>query len=655
MNHFLETLNDEQRQAACYDGPADHLMLLAGAGTGKTRTIIGRTIHLLDSNVDPRRILLLTFTRRAAKEMKDRLEMEAGHSALYVRAGTFHNFCLNQMRRRPDLFGIEGRTLFDRDDQLDLMRYCKAAVLKNRGLPKSYEKEHLKPGGLVGIYSYARNTLRPFKEYLNEFTSLEGEVKRVIEEILDVYEKRKQLKGYLDFDDILYIFADMLEQHEPLRDLVKGMYDHILVDEMQDTNPIQWKILENIHDPGKLFCVGDDAQSIYAFRGADFQNVHSFTKRVKNAAILKLKENYRSTQEILDFSNWLLDQSDLNYDKHLVANRGKGIMPVMKTFYNPFREADFVFQEIYKRKLEGMAFNDMMVLVRSAYAARRFESKLLAEKVPYRFIGGLSLLQMAHVKDILALVRAMNGANEELAWLRLLKLFPRIGEASAEKFYQQIQDIDVSRDNEKALYDIFAKRDDVCQVIEAVIGCREPGRAVRQAGKALDKILKENYVDWAKRKRDILPLSEIAARFDSVRKFLEEYALDPEYNEKFANDLHEDKVTIITVHSAKGTEADTCFIIQARAGMFPHTRSQNSIEAIEEERRILYVAMTRAKNELILTSAYEEGSYVSSENYFLEYVPSKFYSKHAHTFDMPQQDDEEPFPDFDEELEDIPF
>jgi DNA helicase-2/ATP-dependent DNA helicase PcrA len=333
-------LNKNQRIAAEHD--ENHILVLAGAGTGKTLTIIARAEYLINKGVEPRRILLLTFTRRAAKEMIDRLYMDIGSTAKEVLTGTFHHFCLLTMRRMPEKFEIKEYTVIDRDDQIALMKLARAGYIKKGDIFPRAAK-------LVNIYSYARNTNMSVMEYLEKYSDYDRIISKKIYKVFIAYEKRKYLSRYLDYDDILYRFARRLHEDASIREKLRGLYDHILVDEMQDTNPLQWLILDGLRDPAKLFCVGDDAQSIYAFRGADFKNVHSFKKRVPGSVILKLEDNYRSTQEILNLSNWLLRQSSLSYNKNLRAQRDKRGKPLLIDFESDLDEAKWITEDLIKR------------------------------------------------------------------------------------------------------------------------------------------------------------------------------------------------------------------------------------------------------------------------------------------------------------------
>ncbi|MCA9128306.1 MAG: ATP-dependent helicase [Planctomycetales bacterium] len=616
---------NEQQQAAL-SSTTRNLLVLAGAGTGKTRTIIGRASHLLSQGVEAKRLALLTFTRRSASEIRSRLGKTSGEAGTQVFAGTFHHFCLRIMSARRNWFGFEDLTVMDRDDQLQLMKFVRGNVVgKDSVIPQASQ--------LLNYYSYARNTNQSPRAYLEKYTDHEMPVIEVMQKIFAAYRERKLANSYFDYDDILHRFAKVLHDNTEVRQKVAGQYDHVLVDEMQDTNPLQWLILENLGQCAHLFCVGDDAQSIYAFRGADFRNVHSFSQRLQHSQTLKLEENYRSTQEILDLANWLLERSKLNYDKKLRAYRGSGIKPQLVEFDSEFDEAEWVARAIVKRRQEGAVWNDHMVLCRTAYSARPLEAELIERKIPYRFIGGTSLLQMAHVRDLLSVLRVAVNHRDEIAWIRYLTLWPGIGEMTAAKLIQgmaQMQDLD------QALHVIDAWPRNAPEVAETVRSIarhlEDPAQALQLLSEALDPLLDNKYDHWESRCKDFQLLEQLASRHRSISAFLERYTLDPISATEISRSPSDEIVTLITVHSAKGTEAKTCFVIGVQPGNYPHARSLGDESAIEEERRVLYVALTRAQDELILTrnmaKSYSRTSWNAStgSHYFLEGLPSKLIS-----------------------------
>ncbi len=586
-------LNSQQKHAVAH--ARTHVLVLAGAGTGKTRTIIARAAHLVQKGVHPNRILLLAFTRRAAKEMKDRLHHMIGESHRTLMAGTFHHFCLYTMRRLPKLFGLENITVIDRDDQIQLIKLIRGEFIsKGEIFPRAAE--------LVSLFSYARNTLQPIDAYLERYTEFEDDIKERMCRIFQAFDARKERNHYLDYDDILFKFAAQLHEVPEIGRYMRGLYDHILVDEMQDTNPLQWQILDGMRDPALLFCVGDDAQSIYAFRGADFRNVHAFTQRVPGSEVLRLEKNYRSTQGILDLSNWLLRQSSVSYGKHLRAHRKTVSKPVLMDFGSDFEEARWITDDLIERHANGTPWRDHMIITRTAHGARSVESFMVEKKVPYRFIGGISLLQAAHVKDLFSLVRATASPLDELAWARYLTLWPRIGDVTAARLIKEIKQLDRLEGVIDYLKGELKGRKEIIQGVCTVSEhWEDPAAAILAAGAFLTPLLKLRYNRWERRKRDFDLLARLSKDYRSLVVFLETYTLDPISATDARRREETDVVTLTTAHSAKGTESPVCYIIRVEPGMYPHVRSLGNRDQEEEERRILYVAMTRAIDELILT------------------------------------------------------
>lgn len=593
-------------RAARHDG--GHLLVLAGAGTGKTRTIIARAAHLIESGVDPRRILALTFTRRAAGELVGRLKNQVGPAADELRAGTFHAFCLHTMKSFPKAFGLDHMTVIDRDDQLELVGLVRSATI-----PKS-ERYFPKREKILELISYSRNTNLDFREYLKKNGEFEDDEIEKLYAVFQAYEARKRLRSYVDYDDLLYRFAQTLHAHRmaDVQRMIAGLYDHILVDEMQDTNPIQWLILDGLRDPAKLYCVGDDAQSIYAFRGADFQNVHSFTERVRNGETLKLITNYRSTQPILDLANWLLDQSPLEYEKRLESARGAGPKPQLVEFDNPAMEATWIVDDILDKYNSNIKLNEMMVLVRAAWLTRDLETALIERGIDYEFIGGTKLLQTAHVKDLLALIRATISPRDEIAWSRYLRMFPKIGDVTANVIIDRIGAIRSPQEVIEKLPEILGhsgRIPDLEMIVQGIVGIwsnyENPEKLMANAIAFLNPIQKKRYDKWTNRYRDYELLVTLSKRHKSIEAFLDTYTLDPVSATFDSKPEGKDQLTLITVHSAKGTESKVAYVMKVQSGVYPYSRSLGDMDAIEEERRILYVAMTRAKDELIMTRVAE--------------------------------------------------
>lgn len=630
---LIDELNPQQKQAATTE--SQHSLVLAGAGCGKTKTIVARAAYLIDQGIPANQIQILTFTRRSASEIVARVELALGEQAKGLRASTFHTFCMYLLRRVPKAFGLEQFSIIDRDDQLMMFRLI-------RGKDDKKNPNQLpKPQELCDLYSFARNTRQKLSDALEKQHPEHLAFKDQIAEIMKEYETRKRARSFLDYDDILAIVASALDQSEGLADYVASLCKHMLVDEMQDTNPLQWALLEPLKDKVSLFCVGDDAQSIYGFRGADFENIHHFKDRVPNAQVFKLEQNYRSTQEILDLSNWLLDQSEIQYNKRLDAHRGEGVKPRMHIFPNEFDEAKWIAIDIKERHyLQGSKWSDHMVLVRSSFAARHIEAACIAANVPYRFIGGMKLLETAHVKDLLSLLRVIANPLDDIAWMRFLTLWNGVGDVGASRLAQQLllePEFDLIFDKLEKFGRIPAET--VLIMKQMMVLKQEVQACVSLGIQAIEAQLAENYKkDWNRRQGDFELVKQLASKHNQLGEFLEEYVLDPVSISEIERQSDSDVVTLITIHSAKGTEQKVCYVVNVTPGQYPHARAQGDFNDVEEERRVLYVALTRAQNELILTKQNlslwardvidEQGRKV--ESYFLNDLTRNLCSMETH-------------------------
>lgn len=607
INQFSDNLNPEQEQAATYDGEAGGILLLSGAGCGKTRTMIARALFLLKvKKANPERMAMLTFTRRAAREIQDRLAMEAPGVEKRLFVGTFHRFCLMYMHRYPGCFVPDNFKIMDNNDEEVVLRKIHTGLIsashgrvgtRNGLVPKESE--------MASIFSYANNKQLSITEYYHKYGTASDETIELMEKARTQYDDYKKQNGYLDFDDILTVTAEQLKNNPELRRAVQNTLDYVLVDEMQDTSPVQWDILKAIYPPVQLFCVGDDAQSIYAFRGADFESVHHFCEVLPNSVTLKLTENYRSSQEILDIANMLMDASPLKYDKNLRSHTGPGIRkPRLYSFKTEDEEADFIVSMISQKLNDGVPPNEIMVLLRSMRNGRMLEHALRTFGIEYRLIGGIGFLQAAHVRDVVAIFESLTTLSNEISWIRALSILPRIGFKTAENLYAQV----ANQHDVRSALNIMAKKlktknpDAADFIANHFNPDGTPAEMLTQIVEYLDKssIMELKYDRWQERKNDLLILINIAKKYSTPQAFLEAFKLDPS-SEAMEQRKNNNVVTLITVHSAKGTEADICFVMRVQQGNYPHYRSKNA-EDVEEDRRTLYVAMTRARKELYLTN-----------------------------------------------------
>lgn len=637
---YLSSLNEEQQKAVTFSGK--HALVIAGAGTGKTRTIIHRAVYLLSQGVRPDKILILSFTRKSAREIVERIKQfqDAG-SVLNLSGQTFHSWCSQIIKNNPQVFEQYDYTLLDSEDVDSLFKLLFTQKYKNNKTvdQKLYSK-------IQSVYSYMLNTRKPLIEAIKiqECGNMsEDETEKYIKDNEDVFKEimrdyiaYKKKNKLFDYDDLLYITANGLAQSEEARKFISSKYEHILVDEFQDTNPLQYQLLESFYDNCHLFCVGDDAQSIYAFRGADFKSMHNFTKIVPNSSKLYLNTNYRSTQEILDISNWLLEQSSIDYNKHLKAYRGQGAKPVIEYVYDEYSEANSVTDKILLYFMnKNIDYSSHMVLSRTLSGLRQVEGACVMKKIPYKIYGGSSLMKSRHIRDVVSAMRIIANYKDALAWHRYLQLWNKIGPATAVNLSEYM----VNADNlEQALEILKTKKIDkrVWEVLEAAFPySSSPGEMIMKILTLMDlrfaEIYKEEWLNW--RKQDFVVLEEIAASTTSVTEFITEYILDPALESSFLDaDKPKECVILSTIHSAKGLEADVCHLLNVTPYSYPSKRAvKEGEESIEEERRCLYVALTRAKNELILYSRYftTAGSgmtdYTGQSHYFFNELPEELY------------------------------
>ena len=613
----FDNLNKQQLAAATYNGK--HLLVLAGAGTGKTRTIIARALHLISTGVQPSRIKILSFTKKSAQEIANRIKIEGAKmpEAKQVSGSTFHSWCMDLITRYGSAFGLEGYSCIDEEDRTSAIDIVIGNLYNKKKIQVG--KEQIKGSQLSDIYSYAVNTRQNLSTAIKMklYPMQEGElvdinvrrIKELIEPVIRGYIEYKRSRRYIDYDDMLMAVATILKQNVELKTFVSSLYDHILIDEMQDTNPLQWLLLESFMENCHLFCVGDDAQSIYAFRGADFKSIHSFIDRVPNSDVYKLEENYRSTQEILDLSNWLLDESPLNYDKHLFAHRGKGQKPVMQFVNNDWEEAEFITDNVLSNVADGLPYKSHMVLSRTILGTRKVEAACMSKKIPYVIYGGTTLLRTRHVRDVISALRIVANFRDELAWVRYLKLWQGVGDVMASSLIEKMFAYTTLQECIEVVKSSGIKDDTSYKLLEELIPFdHSPEEAISVAVKRFDNTLSRLYKSeqwsWEDRKKDFDALKLVARQSDNISSFITEYILDPvaELSKVIAAEDDNDKVVISTIHSAKGLEADICYVVSVMPGMFPSQKAASE-DDIEEERRCLYVALTRAKDKLFLMTS----------------------------------------------------
>jgi DNA helicase-2/ATP-dependent DNA helicase PcrA len=604
------SLNDDQARAATFgDSP---LLVIAGAGTGKTRTLIHRVAALIERGVSSERILLLTFTRRAASEMLSRAERLVGSAGARVHGGTFHSVGHRLLRQFGPAAGLPADfTIMDQGDAEDLMQLARGAL----GLAKS-NKRFPKKETLHWLYSRHVNTELPLDELLHRDVPQFLEYEEQITALFADYTLRKQERNLVDYDDLLLFWAMMLEASPDLQSRIAGMYDHVLVDEYQDTNLLQARILRGMCGTHrKLTVVGDDAQSIYAFRGAHFRNILDFPRQYPGATLVTLAQNYRSTQPILDLSNTVISRAEERFTKDLFTKREGGEKPWLVTAKDEAQQTRFVVDRVLELHEGGVPLHEMAVLFRAGYMSADLEIELANRKIPFEKWGGLKFLEAAHVKDVLAFLRVSENPRDEVSWYRILMLMPGIGDTTARALMASMQerswDPDAfthvvapprAREAHRSLATLLRQLRGIVNREGEDAGAKVASDLV--AVRAIyDAILREKYDRPEARLADLDQLRTIAAGYPSRTAFLAALALDPPSNTQDlagGSESENDALILSTVHSAKGKEWKVVFVIWAVDGWFPASRAVDDPDELEEERRLMYVALTRAKDELMV-------------------------------------------------------
>lgn len=616
---WLTELNPQQREAATYpDGP---VLVIAGAGSGKTKTLACRVAWLLQQGVPADRILLLTFTRRAAAEMLDRASRITGPGATgRIWGGTFHSTANRLLRQYGRSLGLAPEfTVIDQADAADLMDLIRTEL----GLSESRRRFPQK-GTLAALYSRSVNSRTKVSEIARKHfpwtvDSLEG-----ITQVFREYTERKRRALLLDYDDLL-LFWRALAHAPGVGDEVADRFDHILVDEYQDTNNIQAEILQGMRRNRKqMMVVGDDAQSIYSFRAATVRNILDFPEQFPGAAVIKLEQNYRSTQPILDASNAVMAHATERFEKNLFTLRGGVGKPVLTTCLDEGEQCAAVCDRVLAKREEGTAFRDQAVLFRAGHHSDQLEVELSRRNIPFVKFGGLKFVEAAHVKDMLALVRLLDNPRDELSWHRVLQLLEGIGPASARRIVAQISGGVPPTDGheEHTTTEVVdplqrflhqpptapaAAQDDLASLRAALADCQQgdpPVAAqIERIRRFYEPIFRRLYENPAVRLRDLDSLEQIASGCPSRAQFLSDLALDPPAStQDLAGPplLDEDYLILSTIHSAKGSEWDAVHVIHVSDGNIPSDLATGSEAEVEEERRLLYVAMTRARDALHL-------------------------------------------------------
>jgi len=597
-------LNPAQFAAASHvDGP---VLVIAGAGSGKTRTLVFRVARLVELGIAPQSILLLTFTRRAAEEMLGRAAVLVGNDCGRVNGGTFHSFANLVLRRfAPEMGRARSFTILDRGDSEDVIQLLRTGM----GLDRK-DKRFPKKQTIGEIFSACVNKSATLEQIV------EGEFLHLAEHVEDLarlrkrYETYKAEKNLFDYDDLLEKLRDLLASRRDLAERLSGELRYIMVDEYQDTNRLQAEIVELLAATHKnVMAVGDDAQSIYSFRGADFRNIMDFERRFPGARVIALEENYRSTQPILDLANAVIEQAAERYTKVLRTRLKEGDTPILLQTENESFQSRFVCQRILELREEGVPLDDIAVLFRSSFHSFDLELELARADLPFVKRGGFKFVETAHVKDLVAHLRVAANPLDTVSWLRILLLLEGIGPKTAQEMIETI----AAAGGDFSKLAVPGKRPGAGKELERLTALLRsldaerltPALALERVLAHYEPILRRVHPDdYPRRQKDLEHLVTISSRYRSLEAMLSDFALEPPSDSvggTLAEGEEEGRLTLSTIHSAKGLEWHTVFVIWAAEGKFPGQYAAVNPAELEEERRLCYVAVTRAKRLLYLS------------------------------------------------------
>jgi len=606
--NYRAELNDEQYSAVTADGGP--ILVIAGAGSGKTRTITYRVAWLIESGIRPEEILLVTFTNKAAREMLQRVESLTGLNLRSLWGGTYHHIANIILRKHARLLGFSPDfTILDTTDAKDLIDMCIEEMridTKKKRFPKGEV--------LREIFSFAVNTENSIEKAIAMKTPYFMELSGVIVQLKDYYDKKKKNINSMDFDDLLVNLKKLLDENNEVHEKYSSLFKYILVDEYQDTNKLQADLVDKLASFHRnLLVVGDDSQSIYSFRGANFTNIITFTQRYPDAKIYKLETNYRSSPQILALANSSIKYNTKQYHKTLRAVQPDGDSPAIVPVNDVYEQAEFVAQRVLELRDEGVSLNDMAVLYRAHFHSMELQLELTRRNIPFYVRSGLRFFEQAHVKDVVSFLRLTINPKDELSLKRALKLFPGIGKGTAEKVWTMLAGAEEPLNlltSPEAIASFGARaHDGIVKFIEIMTDLtREGVRGIpsEQISLVLDGFYSDylisQYPNAEERKQDIEELAGYAKRFTTTAEFLSQLSLLSELTGEdiITEDERDESLTLTTIHQAKGLEWSHVFIIWLSEGRMPSPLCLNTQEELEEERRLFYVGVTRAKKGLYL-------------------------------------------------------
>ena len=601
--NYKNELNAAQYEAAsAVDGA---FLIIAGAGTGKTRTLVYRVARLVELGYEPQSILLLTFTRKAANEMMNRAATLLDNRCSKILGGTFHSFANSVLRKYSKAANLDPSfTILDQGDTQDVIN-----LIRTQSGFVGKEKRFPKKETLGKVYSLSVNTGKKVEQIIQEdYPHFIEQLDKIldIQKIFTEYKKRNNL---LDYDDLLVYLRNFLQDFNPGTKSLLNSIKFVMVDEYQDTNKLQSDVVKGLTQINKnIMVVGDDSQAIYSFRGANFKNIIEFPNLFTDAKIIKLEENYRSTQEILNFANQITEGAIEKFTKHLYAIKPSGELPFIVAASRENLQSKFIVEKILELREEGVALSDIAVLFRSSFFSFDLEIELTKANIPFQKFGGMKFVESSHIKDVLAFLRIASNPKDVVSWYRVLLLHEGIGPKTAQKILDELATarLTIKANPERAnnfnyndriyklfqlLYNLHTKNDLPSEKLELILEYYYP-------------IFKDIYDDFNKRKKDLEIFQNIAENYNSLDSLLSDMAIEPIIDSVIdveATDREDEYVTLSTIHSAKGLEWHSVFIIHAVEGFFPSSRSYDNIDTLEEERRLMYVASTRAKQNLFVT------------------------------------------------------
>ena len=614
--NYQQELNPEQLQVV--QNGAGPVLVLAGAGSGKTRIIVYRVAWLLEHGVSPDRILLVTFTNKASKEMLTRVRELLSDALNPIWGGTFHHVANRILRKYAKLIGrTSDFSILDQEDSRSLVSACIGDLNID-----TKQKRFPSPSVVQDIISFSRNTRQDLQEIVAVKLPNFNHLAEQISEIAKKYEARKQKQNCMDFDDLLVLLLKLLTNHPAVKKKLQEQFQYVLVDEFQDTNALQGEIVRHLADKhGNLLVVGDDAQSIYAFRGADITNILKFPKNFPATKQFKLQTNYRSIPEVLEVANSVIAYNVEQFQKVLVPNRKNGELPKLAPCRDENQEATYISQRILELQEMGLKLSDIAVLVRAVSHTQAIEFELTKRDIPYIVRGGLRFFERAHIKDVVAHMKILANPADEVAWMRALGLQIGIGPKTAADIFQKLQakeitvkklaQIDLSElADKRALKGMQVFQKILRQLIAVGVTEKNQGEIVFAPQDLIRVVATGDYVDYLRaqypnadeRLQDLEQLALFAGKYKSLNSFLADVSLQEAFSAGAAVASENDEALVLsTVHQAKGLEWEAVFVPRLTEGGFPNARALNETKGIEEERRLFYVAVTRAKTHLTLS------------------------------------------------------